>query len=268
MRQKNQRFSSEELQLIRKLTDAGKSLNCLSDLLSAGKSTIYYQVRKFKPRIKKEFSVGLDDFRIGELIGAFAGDGNYSHSTYDSKFQLKSTHHRIRYFLTFTKERAYADYLKGLLIRLNLNPHIIERDKSVLILTVNSKEYIEFIKTYLTWEKDKTYTIRLKEGISRYSDNFLRGFARGLMDTDGFLNQGNAVCACISEQLIDNLADIFLKFNFSITRRILARKGNSRPLYFVRVRRKSLESYEKIIGFSNSHKIETLNKILEVNSKH
>lgn len=162
MRQKHQRFSSDELILIRKLTDEGKSLKYLSNLLSVGKSAIYYQVRKFKPRIKKDFIVNLNNFQIGELIGAFAGDGNYFHGHYNKHFPKRSTHHRIRYFLTFSKEIEYANYLVKLLHSLNLNPNINERDKSVLIITVNSKEYITFIKNYLIWEEDKTFTIRLK----------------------------------------------------------------------------------------------------------
>ena len=255
MRNKNERLSSEDLLTIRQLTNEGKSLNYLSKLMNLGKPTIYYQVRKFKPRIKKDFIVNLKDFQIGELMGAFAGDGNYYHD--------KVGKHRIRYFLTFSKERDYANYLTNLLRQLNLNPHIIERDNSVLIVTINSKEYIEFIRTYLTWEEDKTFTIRLKKDISAYSDEFLRGFARGLMDTDGFMNASNAACACISERLIDNLSDIFSKHNLEITRSTLVRGGNTRPLHFVRVRRNSLDNYSKYIGFSNSSKIESLKKILE-----
>ena len=263
MRLKHQRLSSEELILIRKLTNEGKSLNYLSNLIGVGKPTIYYQVRKFKPRIKKDFIVNLNDFQIGELIGAFAGDGNYYHEKENKNYLNRGSHYRVRYFLTFSKERDYANYIKGLLNNLNLNSHIIERDKSVLIVTVNSKEFINFIKEYLDWKSDKTFTIKLKKKLSEYSDEFLCGFARGLMDTDGFLNSGNVACACISKELINNLADIFTKFNMDITRTALNRGGNTRTLYFVRVRSRSLIEYSKFIGFSNSHKAHSLKKILE-----
>ena len=124
-------------------------------------------------------------------------------------------------------------------------------------------KFINFIKEYLTWGSDKTYTIKLKKKLSEYSDEFLCGFARGLMDTDGFLNSGNVACACISKELMNNLAEIFTKFNMDITRTSLDRGGNTRRLYFVRVRSKSLTEYSKFIGFSNSHKINSLNNILE-----
>ena len=82
------------------------------------------------------------------------------------------------------------------------------------------------------------------------------------MDTDGFLNSGNAACACISKRLINNLSSIFIKFRLSITRTINIRGGNRRPLYYVRVRRESLDRYKKIIGFSNNYKLKQLKKIL------
>jgi len=263
MRLKNQRLSSEELLLIRKLTEEGKSLNHLSSLLKVGKPTIYYPVRKFKPRIKKDFIVNLEDFQIGELIGAFAGDGNYYHKNYNPDLPKGDVKHKVRYFLTYSREKDYAEYLKNLLIKLNLNPNIINRDDSVLIVTVNSKEYINFIKEYLAWEDDKTFTIRLKKDLSQYSDEFLRGFARGLMDTDGFMNSANAVCACISKELINNLSDIFTKEGLEIKRRVLVRGGNTRPLNFVRVRSKSLENYAKLIGFSGENKMNYLKEILK-----
>ncbi|MEK6928210.1 MAG: LAGLIDADG family homing endonuclease [Nanoarchaeota archaeon] len=262
MRQKNQRLSKEEIETITRLTKEGKSLNYLSKLLNLNKPTIYYQVRKFKPRIKKEFKVNLNDFQIGELIGAFAGDGNYYHRDYHKDFPSNSCSYLVRYFLTFPKERDYANYLFTLLKSLNLNPNLNERKPSVFVVSVKSKEYISFIKKYLIWEKDKTFTIRLDKDISQYPDDFLKGFARGLMDTDGFMSSGNSACACISQELINNLDNIFKKFGLETTRTVLARGGNTRPLYYVRVRRRSLEDYSKVIGFSNTHKMESLNIIL------
>ena len=81
------------------------------------------------------------------------------------------------------------------------------------------------------------------------------------MDTDGFLNSGNVACACISKNLINNLSKIFIKFKLEITRKVAVRGGNRRPLYYVRVRRESLQEYSKLIGFSNSHKSKQLNNI-------
>ena len=258
MRVKNQRLSQEELILIRRLTNEGKSLNYLSNLIGVGKPTIYYQVRKFKPRIKKDFVVNLNDFQIGELIGAFAGDGTYYHSKSDRR-----SHHKIRYCLSSLTDIPYAKHLMQLLKGMGLNPYIIKKkDGNSIELTINSKSFIEFIKEYLKWDNDKTFSVRLRPLIDSYSDEFLKGFARGLMDTDGFLNPGNAVCACISKELIDNLDSIFRRFGMEVTRKSLKRGGNRRELFFVRVRRKSLLQYSRVIGFSNTYKKKRLMRLL------
>lgn len=150
-----------------------------------------------------------------------------------------------------------------MLIKLNLNPHLFVReDNNTIDVAVSSLSYINFIKKYLTWDKDKTFSVRLRDNLNNYSNDFLMGFARGLMDTDGFLNPGNVVCACISKDLIDNLSEILKKFGLIITRRVLERERNRRPLYFVRVRRESLDDYHKLIGFSNNYKNKKIKEIL------
>jgi hypothetical protein len=260
----HQRLSKEDILSIKKLTDDGKSLRYISKTLSLGITTVYYQVRKFKPRRKKDFVVNLPEEKIGELIGAFAGDGSYYYSLNDGKDIKKGGQYKIRYHLSLKSDKPYAEYLKRLLAKLNLNPHLFVReDNNTIDVAVSSLSYINFIKKYLKWDKDKTFSVRLKNNLNNYSDNFLTGFARGLMDTDGFLNPGNVVCACISKDLIDNLSGILKKFDLIITRRVLERGGNRRPLYFVRVRRESLDKYNKLIGFSNNYKNKKIKEVLK-----
>ncbi len=263
MKEKYARLSSVEKDLIFDLTKEGMSLRKIRSITGFNLTTIYYQVRKFKPKQRKDFLVNLDDFRIGELIGAFAGDGSHTYLLNDKKDISRGKQHRIRYHLSLKTDVPYAHYLRSLLIKMNLNPHLfIRNDNNVIDVAISSKDLINFIKRYLTWEGDKTFSVRLKDKIEQYSDEFLRGFARGLMDTDGFLNSGNAICACISKDLINNLADIFTKYGLEITRRMVKRGGNRRDLYYVRVRRQSLNDYEKLISFSNKYKIKALNNIL------
>lgn len=257
---KFKRLSEDDKTLIKKLTNEGKSLRDISKVTGLGITTIYYQVRKFKPKLKKDFVVKLNDFQIGELIGAFAGDGSYSHKKYDRRFPQKSSHYKINYYLTYPKEIQYASYLKNLLNSLNLNPFNYIREGTIMV-GVNSKEYYYFIKRYLIWEQDKTVTIRLTNK-SALSGDFLKGFARGLMDTDGYVEISNVSCACISRVLINDLIYIFRKYNLTYKLTERKREGK-RPLFLVRVYRDSLEKYKELIGFSNQHKINSLNKILE-----
>jgi IS30 family transposase len=261
-RKPNQRLSQKDKLTIKELTNKGKSLRNISKIMNLGITTIYYQVRKFKPKRKKDFIVNLSEEKIGELIGAFAGDGSYYYSI-NSKGDIKrGGQYKIRYHLSLKDDRPYAEYLKNLLIKLNLNPHLIIGKNNTINVSISSISYINFIKQYLKWDEDKTLSIRLRNNLNNYSNEFLRGFARGLMDTDGFLNTGNAICACISKKLIDNLSAIFTKFGLSITRTINIRGGNRRPLYYVRVRRESLRKYHNFISFSNEYKHKAIIRIL------
>lgn len=255
------RLSEEDKDHLKRLTLEGKSLNTISKLTGLGKTTIYYQVRKFKPRQWCKMEINLSEFEIGELVGAFAGDGNYYHKKYDpSPEGNKDSRYRIRYFLSLNSEQDYALYLIALLKRLNLNPGKYIREKEgTICINLNSKDFSLFIKKYLRWEEDKTFSIRLRNELDQYSEEFLKGFARGLMDTDGFMNDANATCACISKRLIDNLGDIFTKFNIVHSRTSLQPSGkNRRLLFYARVLKAGLITYERYIGFSNNHKREKM----------
>lgn len=262
IRTKNQRLANKEILLIKKLTNKSKSLRFISKQLGLNITTIYYQVRKFKPKRQKDFVVNLNDFQIGELIGAFAGDGSYFHKDYDYKGN-RTGHYTTRYFLSLKTDEPYANYLAELLTKMNLHPmKFIRKEDNVIHLTVYSKSFIKFIKSYLAWEKDKTLTIRLKDNFFVYSNDFLRGFARGLMDTDGFLNKSNAACACISKHLMSNLSEIFRKFGINHSQKKLKRKGNQRDIYYVRAFKENIDIYEKLIGFSNDFKSRKLKEIV------
>lgn len=263
MRQKYERLSEEVKSTLRRLTLEGRSLNALSKITGLGKTTIYYQVKSLKPRQWRKMEINISEFEIGELIGAFAGDGNYYHRKYEPNGNQDSRY-RIRYFLSLISDKNYANYLIYLLKRLNLNPGKSVREKeNTICVNVNSKEFSEFIKKYLMWEDDKTFSIRLKKEINNYSYDFLRGFARGLMDTDGFLNDGNAACACISKRLIDSLGDIFTMFQITHSRRSLQPPGkNRRMLFYARVLKAGLLNYKKHIGFSSDYKRDKLISIL------
>lgn len=262
-RNKYQRITKEEKEKIKRLSLDGKSLREISKIMNLGITTIYYQVRKFKPKQRKDFNpVGLNSEKIGELIGAFAGDGSYYPSIHK-----RICHHKIRYSLSFKKDKPYAEYLRTLLRQLNLNPfliissHNIEPD-SIEIL-VNSRTYMEFIKKFLFWEGKKTYSVCLRSPLGEYNEDFLIGFARGLMDTDGFVELYNVSCGCVSKELIGNLTDIFNKLGISykVSKRI---KEGRRDLFLIRVPKGGLRKYHKLIGFSNPYKLNKLKQILKI----
>lgn len=249
------RLSLEEKEEIKRLTLSGKSLRDISKIMNFAITTIYYHVRKFKPKLQKDFVLNLPDEKIGELIGAFAGDGSFYFSSYNYK---------IRYALCASKDQNYALYLIELLKRLNLNPFLIKKkDEDCINILINSKAYIEFIKNFLIWNEDKTLSVKLKGGIERYSNEFLKGFVRGLMDTDGYVESYNIGCGCISENLIKNLSEILNKFEIpnKVSKKI---RENRKDIFILRTRKKELKHYFDIIGFSNSRKFDKLKAVLKI----
>ena len=256
-RNKYQRLSIEEKEIIRKMTINGKSLNEIKKITGLGKTTLYYNVKDIKPRQWRKLIVNLTDDKIGELIGAFAGDGSY----YYAKF---TGNYRIRYTLCFSRDMEYAKYLIDLLKSLNLNPFLFKREhQNALDICVNSLDYINFIKKFLEWEGKKTYSIRLKKNLDEYDNDFLKGFSKGLMDTDGYVEVSNVSCGCTSERLIRNLAEIFDKFDIKYKITLKKREPLRKNLFLIRVYRASLEKYKKTIGFSNPYKLQKLNSILK-----
>ncbi len=260
-RKKYQRLSYEEKELLRKLTIEGKSLNKISQITGLGKTTIYYHVKDLKPRQWRKLIVDLNDNRIGELMGAFAGDGSYYYSRHKKS---GGGRHIIRYSLSISKDREYAKHLKYLLIRLNLNPFLCYgKYTNSMEVRVHSKEYLKLIKKYLVWEDKRTYSIRLKNKLESYSEDFIKGFVRGVMDTDGFVEPYNVSCGCTSEKLILNLAEIYDKFKiiYKLTRK--KRMPERKDLFLIRVKKESLIDYFNLFGFSNKYKLDSLKKCLK-----
>ncbi|MDP1729049.1 MAG: LAGLIDADG family homing endonuclease [archaeon] len=262
-RNKFQRLSKDEKKTIWKLTEEGKSLNKISRLMGINKNTVYYNVLQIKPKINRKIIFdNISEKEGGELIGAFAGDGSYYHQNYDKK-KKNSVQHRIRYHLSLQDDIDYAKYMLRLLKKINLNPHIIKNEKiGRLDISLSSKSFIELIKKHLIWKKNKTLTIGLKHHLKNYSRDFLVGFARGLMDTDGYVEISNASCACISKRLIHNLISIFdfFKIKYKLTEKV---RKNRKKLFLVRVYRESLNNYFEIMGFSNPYKLKALKQILK-----
>tara|TARA_Y100000034_G_C6806195_1_gene362002 strand:- start:353 stop:1033 length:681 start_codon:yes stop_codon:yes gene_type:complete len=218
-------------------------------------------VRKFKPKQKKDFVCNLSDFQIGELIGSFAGDGNFYYSSHG-----RSGHYRIRYYLSYKDDMDYSKYLSHLLEMMNLRTNTFFKKYkgklSVIELVVRSKDFYKFIRKYLIWEGKKTYSVRLKSYINGYSDDFLRGFVRGLMDTDGFVEISGVAFGVVSRDLVLNFEAILSKFNIGSKLSIKPGKGNCKDCYLCRIPRRYLELYNEIFGFSNLRKINSLMKIL------
>ena len=157
----------------------GISLNRLSKITGINKSTLYYHYRRLFGKKYEEIKIDeTNSEKIGEFIGIFAGDGNYT-------FNKKTYHHRIRIY-TGAHEIDYSNYLKSFLSRLfNKSPRtFLTKEKNVVVNLYYSKEIYGLIMKYLFWEGKKTYTVMLKD-FENLGTDFIIGFLRGLFGTDG-----------------------------------------------------------------------------------
>lgn len=169
---------------ISKFIKQGKSLNCISKNFGVGKTTIYYYMRKINgKKIKPIIIDKSDEQKIGEFIGLFAGDGSY--------FFEKYTHiHRIRIHLNKKEVDIIRHYSKVIEKLFGKSPNLVD-EKYCVALELRSKEVINFIRTYLEWCDKKTYTVRLVKTYTPSKD-FLMGFLRGLIDSDGYVRRTSA----------------------------------------------------------------------------
>ena len=260
-RNKYKRLSQEEKDRIKEFTLKGKSLRQDSKILGIGVTTLYYHVRKFKPKQFKKMKMTLKDFQLGELIGSFVGDGNFY---YDRNG--RSRRYTIRYYLSYEDDIPYSRYLMKLFKKMNLNPKTLYRKNqgklSSIEIRIYSKEFYNLLREYITWEGTKTYSVKLLREINDYNKDFLKGFIRGLMDTDGFVETYNVCLGVTSKPLILNFKDILTRFNIQHKLTIRKRDESRKDLFLCRVHRESLVSYRDLFGFSNPRKMNRLLNIL------
>jgi len=224
------RLSTVIVQQIKDKVRNGKSLNEISKELQITKTTVYYWYRKFSnKRIKR---VKLNDnaktLDIGEFIGIFAGDGSF--------YLDKNYRYDIRIHLD-TKYKNYVNHVNKLIKHLfRKKPWIYDyKPNNVTIVRIISKDVLNFIKTYLTWETYKTGTIRLKDRIN-YNKEFYVGFLKGLIDTDGYIDKNTITFSTISYGLS---SDIDFGLNkLKINHKIYLqndKRPNIKPIYRVRI---------------------------------
>ncbi|MBU1199659.1 MAG: hypothetical protein KKF46_01320 [Nanoarchaeota archaeon] len=163
------RLIIKQIHNIRNLKSQGKSLREICTLTRIPLSTLQYQLSKGESRKReKNIRIPKDDFVIGELIGAFAGDGNY----YLDK-NGRSYKYHIRFFLSYRDDTQYKLYLMRILKKFNLNPRVFivkyKGKPSVFVIRVTSKKLVEFIREYLSWKSTKGRTVHLKKEITSFS---------------------------------------------------------------------------------------------------
>jgi intein-encoded DNA endonuclease-like protein len=251
-------LGSNEIIRILELSKQGKSLNYVSQHLGIKKTTAYYwflkSVGKKVRRPKLDMSNAFD---VGEIIGAFAGDGSH-------RFQRKSYLHTLRFYLS-SEEEEYASNLCKVLYRVCGKKANVRRYNSCLIVTLHGKRIYEIICDFLEWNSSgKTYSVRLKQPLDFYSDDFLRGFVRGFVDTDGSVNKKKLQInmGSVSGNLITQISAILNRFEIKNSVYFLAPRGNRKEFFCVEIYGRNTEKFNRLIEFSNPNKKIRLEKHL------
>lgn len=171
--------TENQKQQIREKARNGDSVNQIKEELGVPKSTVYYHFKKEVGQKQKENALKLPENEevVGEICGVFAGDGNFYYEENNYKYRVK--------FTLNLNQDYWKKLAKFLEENLQKKPHINHQENyNRTNLRYESKPLVTLLKEHLTWEENKTDTIKLKD--KKYSKEFKVGFLRGLLDTDGY----------------------------------------------------------------------------------
>jgi intein/homing endonuclease len=207
------RLAEEEKRNIISAVRSGKSLCEIMHETKAGKTTVYYYLRKIRGKKFKSLSLKLDNLElVGEVIGFFAGDGRYA-------VTRNGWDRRILFY--FNKREVpvinhYRDSVERLIGR---QPTLMFRP-AITIMQIHARVFCDFILDYVSFGKRKVKTITLRNKILLKNRSFVKGFLRGLVDSDGYVRKGRKEIyfGSISKKLVNDFIDglNLLKFNYKI----------------------------------------------------
>ena len=175
---------------------------------------------------------------IGVYTGLWMGDGT---QYYENRYTIKICSNK--------DDKHLNDFIQNII-------YLLFRKKTTLIeesLTKRaciifwSKFIFNFIYTYVVHEEGKkTYSVKLKENIESYNNDFLEGCLLGLVLTDGYL-KSKFHFNVTSSNLAENMKEILIKFGFNPSVYIHKReKYGWKNLYMVKL---NIEESKRLCSF-------------------
>jgi len=236
------RLNEKQRNLIKNLALEGFSLNTISKKLNLPKTTVYYWFRKAVGRKIKKVKINDNNKeKVGEIIGLFAGDGNFF-------FDKKNCEYRVRFYLSRFENNILKHYFRTIASVFGKNPRVYTRE-SMNIMEIVSKDVISFIRRYLIWDDgSKTQTIKLSKGLDELSPDFLIGITRGLIDSDGYVrkNRREIYFGTVSKGLLKNFIDYLNKLDikFKVYRQI---QSNCSTFFKLRITNEEVAKFCNLI---------------------
>lgn len=188
------------------------------------------KVKYQKPKFHLE-----DEDKIGEFIGLIAGDGGIS-------FYQKKRNYKIRLYLGASQPQLLIRAVSLFSELFSIRPRIYDHSKrkhsyKFYSIEIESKPIFEFIQNFLKWGVGRRCkTISLKYRPECYSGDFLRGFVRGMVESDGWISHGQVGFTSVSQALVSNFCRALELLGYRFSARCNKDKRKNRTLlYHVRV---------------------------------
>lgn len=254
------RLSKLQIKELLKRYSGGGSLTKISREMAIPKGVVYYHVRKKFGRKYKPVILNLKDKeKLGEFIGAFAGDGGFF-------FTKKTYKYEIFFHFSF-KEAEYAERISEISNSLFGKKAYIWFDNKnrTIRVRIMGKVIYEILKKYLSWSGKKSHTIALKRNVLNSSLDLLRGIARGLINSDGsvYIPKNRIAFGTVSVKLCRQFSYILRKF--SINHHIYpVEYKKKKTLYHIHITGlKNVSLFNKKIGITNQYKKSQLRILLK-----
>jgi len=204
-------LSAQEIDTIQHMYKRLGTIRSVQRNLGYSLSTVHKYVRKKFPNDNiqpKTALISKNELLIGTYVGIWMGDGTQYMDSGSYTIKICSS----------KKNTALNKFIVQLILLLfNKKAHYnADPIKNDLYIRMRSKFIYHFIYEFTAQEKNKTKTIRLKNELCEYSDNFLLGILLGLTLSDGYIKK-SLIFRTTSERLAKNYADILRKYNFNPT---------------------------------------------------
>jgi intein/homing endonuclease len=225
-----------------KLIKDGLSLNRISKETGLAKTTIYYYSRKIKGKkyFEPEFDLKYSEIE-GEIAGIFAGDGSQHHDSKKGSYRINIHFGKTNY--VFYVKDLFEGYFNK---KFRLNHESRNRAR----LCTESKKIFFHFKNYLEYDsKIKHSTVKLRS--LDLPKEFLLGFLRGFLDTDGTIARCSdrsmrIVYTTTSKELSEQLKEILKQFDVACGGYTAKRLG-LKDLYQVYILARSNESFLRLV---------------------
>jgi peptide subunit release factor 1 (eRF1)/intein/homing endonuclease len=208
-----------------------------------------------KYRSKKILLPEFLDEDIALIVGYFLGDGNYDSNRLEFSEQNKE-------LAIFYKNKIEKTFSVNVGLRYRFNKNYYE-------LRACSKTLVEFFKNQLVKKKDSLTTL-IPEKILISKDSIILSFLRGFFDAEGYVTNCHLGLGIFNKLLAQQIQLLLLRF--SILSSFLEYDSRKNPYsknhrFTIQItEKKSLEIFERLIGFSLKIKSKKLSKLISTTS--